>query len=120
MSQGNFYILLHSGRICHLGKRIMKQCFFPPSFFSLSGLFKAVLSLRHGNGWIGLNELSSLSVKVRIVEICGTFGFIIFFGKGLLDEDDQGPRWGGKSPLLTGESAMCILSYGLFLFQLKS
>lgn len=34
-------------------------------------LFKAVLSCRHGNGWIGLNELSSLSVKVRTVEICG-------------------------------------------------
>ena len=68
---------------------------FPPPPLSFSGLFKAVLSLRHGNGWIGLNELSSLSVKVRIVEICGTFGFI-FFGKGLLDEDDQGPKWGGE------------------------
>lgn len=38
-------------------------------------LFKAVLSCRHGNGWIGLNELSSLSVKVRTGEICGTFRF---------------------------------------------
>lgn len=34
-------------------------------------LFKAVLSCRHGNGWIGLNELSYLSVKVRSVKLVG-------------------------------------------------
>lgn len=38
-------------------------------------LFKVVLFHRHSNGWIGLNELSSLSVKVRIFEICGTLRF---------------------------------------------
>lgn len=37
--------------------------------------FKAYLSCRQGNGWIGLNELSSLSIKVRMVEICETFRF---------------------------------------------
>lgn len=64
VSRGNFYILLHSGRICHLGGRIMKQCFF-------SGPFRHSFPRRHGNGWIGLNELSSLSVRVRSMEHLG-------------------------------------------------
>lgn len=50
-------------------------------------LFKAVLSRRHSNGWIGLNELSSLSVKLRMVEICGMFRFC-FKLQRLLNEYD--------------------------------
>lgn len=32
-------------------------------------VFKPALSSRHGNGWIGLNELSLLSVKLRSVRL---------------------------------------------------